>query len=394
MRQTQFDAFLAKQDAIQRNCVNNGRIVIYKIHKESGLGNMIRGYLTAFVVAILTDRGVQGRREVLSSSTVKAPREFFFKFFFPPFPNMSGRTSSRFSSCSSHVVIHLHGNFSIWDYFPKRSTVQRLKTEPFSTWWNTSAVIMTTYSDVTARFLTPALYGKSMQEIGVLSSSRPPPKNTMIGEAFRSAVLPLLLNPNFKLCRVINKHIRVLRRRGTMIGVQMRLGGEKANYPERMFLGPRAVAVFAEKVQAYAKKNALNSSNSVVFVSTDSDFALKELRGLLQAPGESWVYSVKDWEIGHSAMGKSQGFGDKKRESFMNRAILDLMLLKESDFLIYSQGSSYGLIATELQQVYRYPVNASAFLKSKGLKCSVFHPRKQFGEAIYVSKYFAKKKKK
>ena len=92
-RQALFDAFLAKQDAIQRDCVDNGRIVVYKIHKESGLGNMIRGYLTAFVVAILTNRGVQGKHAYQPSPTVKAPREFFFKFFTPPFPNMSGRNS-------------------------------------------------------------------------------------------------------------------------------------------------------------------------------------------------------------------------------------------------------------------------------------------------------------
>ena len=288
----------------------------------------------------------------------------------------------------------LKGNFSTWDYFPKQGTIQRLKSEHLAHWWNTSGVVITTYSDVTARFLSPTLYAGAMRAIGVLPAQGPTPKNSKLGEAFRSAVLPLLMAPNPQLCHVVNKHIRALRSRGTVIGVQMRLGGEKANYPERMFLGPKAVAVFAEKVQAYARHNGLHSGNSVVFVSTDSDFALQALSGLLQAPGEAWVYSVKDWEIGHSAVGKSQGFGDKKRESFMNRAIVDLMVLKESDFLIYSQGSSYGLIAAELQQAYRYPVNASAFLASKGLTCSVFHPRERFGEAVYVSKYFAKKKKK
>ena len=374
--------------------MDNGRIVVYKIHKESGLGNMIRGYLTAFVVAILTNRGVQGKHAFQPSPTVKAPREFFFKFFTPPFPNMSGRNSGNPSSSRSRVVATLKGNFSTWDYFPKQGTIQRLKSEHLAHWWNTSGVVITTYSDVTARFLSPALYAGAMRAIGVLPAQGPTPKNSKLGEAFRSAVLPLLMAPNPQLCHVVNKHIRALRSRGTVIGVQMRLGGEKANYPERMFLGPKAVAVFAEKVQAYARRNGLNSGNSVVFVSTDSDFALQALSGLLQAPGEAWVYSVKDWEIGHSAVGKSQGFGDKKRESFMNRAIVDLMVLKESDFLIYSQGSSYGLIAAELQQAYRYPVNASAFLASKGLTCSVFHPREQFGEAVYVSKYFAKKKKK
>ena len=42
------------------------RIVIYKIHKESGLGNMIRGYLTALVVGMMTNRAIQGTFEIHS----------------------------------------------------------------------------------------------------------------------------------------------------------------------------------------------------------------------------------------------------------------------------------------------------------------------------------------
>ena len=34
--------------------------MIYEVHKQSGLGNMIRGYFTAMTIGILTNRCVQG----------------------------------------------------------------------------------------------------------------------------------------------------------------------------------------------------------------------------------------------------------------------------------------------------------------------------------------------
>lgn len=45
----------------QRVLPNQSRMVIYKIHKESGLGNMIRGYMTALVIAMMTNRSLHCR---------------------------------------------------------------------------------------------------------------------------------------------------------------------------------------------------------------------------------------------------------------------------------------------------------------------------------------------
>ena len=172
-----------------------------------------------------------------------------------------------------------------------------------------------------------------------------------------------------------------------MIGVQMRLGGSKANYAERLFLGPKSIAVFLRKIEWYIEKKGWDRKEVVVFVSTDSTFALNEMRKKLDTSTYKMVYSVDEFAIGHSAMGKTLAYGEKQHDSFMNRAILDLLLLKESDFLIYSQGSSFGLIAYELQQAYRYPVNASAYLRRHGMTCEVFRPRDSVGEAAFVSKY-------
>ena len=207
-----------------------------------------------------------------------------------------------------------------------------------------------------------------------------------MGIHFRSALLPILLNPQKYLCEVVNKHLRILKKR-KLIGVQMRLGGSKANYNEKMFLGPHCISRFVERVEHYIKIRNWDREQVYVFVSTDSSYALKEIKKRLDTNDTKIVYSVKEWKIGHSALGKSQSYGEKLRDSFMNRAILDLLILKESDYLIYSHGSSYGQMAYELQQSYRYPVHAYKFLQTQLKTCSVFHKRSTFGEASYVSRY-------
>ena len=58
-QQTLFNAFLKQFSANQTYHRKIGRVVIYKIHKDAGLGNMIRGYITAMAVAILTNRAIQ-----------------------------------------------------------------------------------------------------------------------------------------------------------------------------------------------------------------------------------------------------------------------------------------------------------------------------------------------
>lgn len=58
-QQRLFNRFLVKQNQIHQESERTDRIVLYKVHKESGLGNIIRGYVTAVAVGSLTNRAVQ-----------------------------------------------------------------------------------------------------------------------------------------------------------------------------------------------------------------------------------------------------------------------------------------------------------------------------------------------
>lgn len=277
-------------------------------------------------------------------------------------------------------------NRAYWEFYPDRVNSQRLLSQHLNDSWEAPCLLLSTYSDITSKFLLSKFYQRQLTEFGIIPNITKPYKDIVMGIHFRSALLPVLLNPQKYLCEAVNKHLRILRKR-KIIGVQMRLGGTKANYNEKVFLGPHCITRFVERIEHYIKIRNWNRENVYVFVSTDSSYALKEIKKQLNRNGTNIVYSVKDWKIGHSALGKSSKFGEKQRDSFMNRAILDLLILKESDYLIYSHGSSYGQMAFELQQSYRYPVHAYKFLKSKLKTCSVFHKRTTLGEASYVSKY-------
>ena len=65
---------------------------------------------------------------------------------------------------------------------------------------------------------------------------------------------------------------------------------------------------------------------------------------------------------------------------------MDLLILKESDFLVFSQGSSYGQFSHELQQTYNNPISPKEYLEAKGLKCSVYGHRKFAGKARIIKK--------
>ena len=134
----------------------------------------------------------------------------------------------------------------------------------------------------------------------------------------------------------------------------------------------------------YVRRNRLSPETVTVFISSDSDFAIRRMKKALQWKGRSMVYVANDFPVGHSAEAKTSKRKKELWESFTKRAILDLMILKESDYLIYSQKSSFGKFARELQMAYANPVDVDPFLKEQGLQCSVYFNRSSVGSSTYL----------
>ena len=193
-----------------------------------------------------------------------------------------------------------------------------------------------------------------------------------LGRVFRNAILKLIMNPKRKLCKMINDHLGKLKQRH-MIGLQIRNGGWKANYKERGILGRYTIEHFYNEVIRYMKLKKLQPKDVYVVISTDSTMVANKLTSLFQELEPTMVYNITNFKIGHSAPGKTFRAEGKNWKAYNDRAILDLLILKDSDFLVFSEGSSYGQFAHELQQTYNNPISVKSFLQSKGLTCSVYN---------------------
>ena len=64
---------------------------------------------------------------------------------------------------------------------------------------------------------------------------------------------------------------------------------------------------------------------------------------------------------------------------------MDMFILKDSDYLIWSERSSFGQSAAGMQKAFDNEVSSDEFLKSKGMQCSVYSMRKRAGESFMIS---------
>ena len=143
--------------------------------------------------------------------------------------------------------------------------------------------------------------------------------------------------------------------------------------------------VALNEVAAYMQKHNLRRNDTYLYISTDSDTVLRNIKKIVKRTGVDFVYHMDDYSIGHSATGKSGRLGKNVWNSFYHRALMDMFILKDSDYLIVSQGSSFGRIASELQRTYDNEVSSEAFLKQKGFNCSVYSQRTKAGQAFFIS---------
>ena len=239
------------------------------------------------------------------------------------------------------------------------------------------------YLDITRGNFNIDYYRSTLENLGLIPVVPGQVSSNWAGLEFRSLMYRLLINPDFSMCSAINSHLTKLHTR-TMIGIQLRHGGTTANFHERRIQGDYAMNVALNEVAKYMNSHGLNRNNTSLYISTDSNVVLEKIKRVVSETGVDFVYSVNDFMIGHSSTAKSGRRGLETWKKFYMRAVLDMFILKDSDYLIYSQGSSFGWISAELQQTFNNEVSSEEFLKRKGLKCSVFSQRTQAGESFTI----------
>lgn len=345
-------------------------VVNHVPHAESGLGNVINGIMTTAYIAAVTNRSFHSApsKHVLC---VVASSPSFLQSFFLPFP-----TIDRLAQWKRGRVCHyFKGTWDFEAYFSQF---------PLFNLSHQQSLCYVYYSDITDRHVNVSLYRSILESNGLIPVVPGEVSASWVGAEFRSLMYRLLLNPDWAMCTRINKHLAELHKR-TLIGIQLRMGGRLANYHERPMQGRYAVNVALNEVALFMKRRGLNRNNTFLYISTDSSKVLNLISHIVTSTGIDFVYPMNEYSIGHSSTAKSRKKGWDKWSSFYHRAMMDMFILKDSDYLIWSERSSFGQSAAGMQKAFDNEVSSDEFLKSKGMQCSVYSMRKRAGESFMIS---------
>ena len=266
-----------------------------------------------------------------------------------------------------------------WHFDPYTLFEKQKATIPLPSDFPIDITVTTVYDAVTR--IHSGVVDDKLKSIGFLPSASAVGVYERMRE-IHSILYRLLLNPSFELCSVVNSYTRLFKEKHS-IGVQIRMGGNMSNTKDATFMNmTRVMGVVSELRKLLSGRN---DSQAVLFISADSSSIVDYFKESLQHIS---VISVSEYPIGHSAT--TYGRGNKQQwEQATKRAIIDLMILKECDYLIITRGSSFGDLAADLQQSYSLSVTLEPFLREKGLKCSSFHRRKTVGGFQRFSLVFA-----
>ena len=297
----------------------------------------------------------------------------FLMSLFKALPNMEDNTSAKVNRAFCR------------EYPMNRAFIRRIQRKPFDTIFHRSYVCYITYSDITAKYISIPFYRERLENFGLIPVVEGNVSSIWVGQQYRYLMYRLLLNPEYTLCSIINRHLVALHQR-KLIGVQIRTGGAISNFHEREFLGRFVVKVALNKIARYMKSHNLQRRDVYVYLSSDSSIVIRNIWDYIRRTGEDFVYNMTDFSIGHTATAKTLNEGLTTWTNYYNRALVDLFILKDSDYLIFSEGSSFGRLAYELQQTYGNSVTSDEFLKQRGLNCSVFLQRSSPGDYSIILK--------
>lgn len=224
--------------------------------------------------------------------------------------------------------------------------------------------------DLTA-YISPSLYQHQLFNLGLIREEGNF-TSLELGREFRCSLFPLLFNPEKPLDSIINKYIDSMKGY-YVIGVQMRFGGTMTQFAERVFLKESSIP----KVQEVINRAIERAGNQPValFISTDSMKGQSMLEELFK--GRVKIVKVTEFPIGHSYKMFNRETDDW--EGFVKRAIVDLMILKESDDLIVTNESSFGEYAADMQYCSYGMMDPAFYSSLLGIHSSVFRAKSRRG---------------
>ena len=164
----------------------------------------------------------------------------------------------------------------------------------------------------------------------------------------RSQIARLLFTPTPEIVYLAEQNLQAWKQQREeqhLVGIQLRTGGYVASTHEsERFLFISSLSLLYEEVEHLMKKNGWSAEDTTLFVSSDSGIMMGNV--LQHYQNQMRVVKTIGYRQGHSSPYKNGG----KHLVFLKRAILDLLLLSNSDYVLYTHKSSYGKLAMRLSQ--------------------------------------------
>lgn len=254
-----------------------------------------------------------------------------------------------FYNCHNHLLIELVVNrtrFRYYSTFP-RGTCNATKYNSYDILkiFGKHNLSFRTLSDLSCLVLPNPVYRETLRRLGfdVPDKSLIDRPNGERDNYLRGQIARILLTPNAEISQAIYRN---LRKRGAfqhVMGAQLRTGGSLANTKEwGKFLGLSTLESVGPCVQQELQRRGWEEKETILFLSADSGLAYHRVESSLQ--GRVKVLTGEGFRAGHSSPYLSGG----RHLEYLKRAIMDLVLLSQSEFLIVTYRSSYGTLAMRL----------------------------------------------
>lgn len=250
-----------------------------------------------------------------------------YDYFYDPLPNFYFVPNSIPSS-------DIEGYF----FYPIFAQGRAIRRNHLNKLTKKKSLVIDCFTDVTPHFLENPIYQKTWEGYHLWKEQKPHIENAV------SLFYELFMYPKQPLCSMIVNHLDTLLKR-KMIGVQVRIGGKRQLYEDKQFLMLSDLTQFFTKIDQYMLHHHLQLKDVYVFISTDDPSIIN----LFKEKYDTSVYTVKEYPVGHSSPQKNR-MRIHKVADYTKRAIVDLLILQRADYLLYTNTSSYGYLASRLQQ--------------------------------------------
>lgn len=152
---------------------------------------------------------------------------------------------------------------------------------------------------------------------------------------YRKLLFRTLLNPSADIQHYIRLFKEQHYRNRTVLGIQIRMGGCNADRQEQMqMMSTKTLTTFPPMIRKLLK----TMKRPVVYLATDSSFAERYLRKALK--GYSIITQSEIFPRNHTSTAVTI--------DSIKGALVDLILLADSDYLIINKGSGFGYVAQQM----------------------------------------------